>query len=353
MNSGSRITAWHVFFDTLWKDFGVRFLGILENLERHRDLVDKEASAIAIIEAKKWRVQQQDDIDRIEGERRDRQFQDCISWLAIDDRSQEDALHKLSQRRQEGTCEWVLTSSQLRMWVEDQHEEPVLWLKGIPGAGKSPSFPILKPQFQQFAGKSVLTSRIIQDLRENPDITTIFFFCNYHTDRGDLCSQVLRTLILELLRSEPHLTSHIYENYTRQVRTPSLGQIKKLLPDLLSAVLSTRIVIDGLDECQEKDQKIILTEVLSAVKSSTAPCKLFISSRAETHISKTLRKRPTISLTEKKERNKVDEDIQKYVKHSLMGLRESFPGALVDDIERTVVKKAHGRCSTLDIVSKG
>lgn len=134
--SVSRIPAWHILFDSFWKDFGVRFLGILENLERHRDLVDKEASAIAIIEAKKWRAQQQDTIDRLESERSDRQLQDCISWLAIDDRSQEDTFERLSQRRQAGTCEWVLSSSQLRTWIENQNEEPVLWLQGIPGAGE-------------------------------------------------------------------------------------------------------------------------------------------------------------------------------------------------------------------------
>jgi hypothetical protein len=129
-----------VFFDSLWKDFGVRFLGVLENLARHRDLVDREASSIAIIEAKKWRALQKDDIDRREIERRDQRLQDCISWLAIHDRSQEDDLDRLSQRRQSGTCEWVLSSAHLRTWVENQNEEPVLWLKGIPGAGRFSSF---------------------------------------------------------------------------------------------------------------------------------------------------------------------------------------------------------------------
>ncbi|KAG4441376.1 hypothetical protein IFR05_003133 [Cadophora sp. M221] len=317
--------AWHIFFDSLWKDFGVRFLGILENLERHRDLVDREASAIAIIEAKKWRAKQQDNLERLEDERRDRQLQDCVSWLAIDDRGQEDALEKLSQRRQAGTCDWILKSLQLRTWVENQDAEPVLWLKGIPGAGKS-----------------VLTSHVIQNLRENLDFTTVFFFCDSRTDKVDLCSQVLRTLILELLRSQHHLTSHIFEHFARQRQTPSLGQIKKLLPDLLSAVSSVRIVIDGLDECQEKDQKAILTELLSAAKASTSTCKIFVSSRAETFISKALRKRPTISLTEKREREKVDEDIRDYVRHSLIALRDTFPGTLVDDVERTVVRKAQG-----------
>lgn len=189
----------------------------------------------------------------------------------------------------------------------------------------------------------MLTSHVIQNLRENPDFTTIFFFCNSYTDRADLCSQILRTLILELLRSQPQLTSHILEYYARQGRTLSLRQIKKLLPDLLSAVSSVRIVIDGLDECQEEDQKSILTELLSAVKTSTSPCKIFVSSRAETFISKALRKRPTISLTERREREKVDEDIQEYVKHSMMALRDTFPDTLVDDVERTVVRKAQGK----------
>ncbi|KAH7343012.1 hypothetical protein BKA65DRAFT_587311 [Rhexocercosporidium sp. MPI-PUGE-AT-0058] len=317
--------AWHIFFDSLWKDFGARFLGILENLERHRDLVDREASTIAIIEAKKWRAKQQDNLEQLEDERRDRQLQDCISWLAIDDRSQEDALEKLSDLRQEGTCDWILESSQLRTWVEDRNAEPVLWLKGIPGAGKS-----------------VLTSHVIQKLRENSDFTTVFFFCNSRTDSVDLCSQVLRTLILELLRSQHHLTSHIFEHFARQRQTPSLGQIKKLLPDLLSAVSSVRIVIDGLDECQEKSQKVILTELLSAAKASTSTCKIFLSSRVETFISKAMRKKPIISLTEKREKTKVDEDIRDYVRHSLMPLRDNFPGTLVDDVERTVVRKAQG-----------
>jgi hypothetical protein len=126
----SRISAWHIFFDSLWKDFGVRFLGILESLERHRDLVDQEASSIAIIEAKRWQVLQKDDIDRRESERRDRQLQDCISWLMVNDHIQEDDLERISQRRQVGTCEWILSSVHLRSWVENQNEEPVLWLKG-------------------------------------------------------------------------------------------------------------------------------------------------------------------------------------------------------------------------------
>lgn len=130
------IIAWHVFFDSLWKDFEARFHGILARLVRHRDLVDKEASSIAIVEAQKWRIQHQLEVDQQERRRQDFLLQDSISWLEIQDRAQEDYLDKLSHRRQPGTCEWVLRNSHLASWMDNRDGEPLLWLKGIPGAGR-------------------------------------------------------------------------------------------------------------------------------------------------------------------------------------------------------------------------
>ncbi|PQE05649.1 hypothetical protein CJF30_00007806 [Rutstroemia sp. NJR-2017a BBW] len=198
------------------------------------------------------------------------------------------------------------------------------------------------------AGKSVLTSRIIQGLRLHPDITTIFYLCNSHTEKSDLCSHILRILILEILRAHPLLTGHVFENYIRKGRTSSLVQIRKLLPELLLAISSTRVVIDGLDECLEKDQKTILSELLSIVKISVTPCKLLISSRAETYLSRTLRKSPSISLSDKMERQSVDKDIQTYVTHALKELRGSFPSDVVNEVEKTVVKKANVIAELLD-----
>jgi len=45
-------TAWHMFFDSTWKAFQNRFQGILVNLRRHTDLLDKEAASIHFLDAK-------------------------------------------------------------------------------------------------------------------------------------------------------------------------------------------------------------------------------------------------------------------------------------------------------------
>lgn len=133
------IIAWHIVFDSLWKDFGTRFNGILDSLARHRDLVDKEAMSIEILDARSLRIQEQHRLEQREKDRRVSQLQDSIAWLAVEDRILEDDLYRLSQRRQPGTCDWVLGISKLISWVADDDEEPILWLKGIPGAGRHPS----------------------------------------------------------------------------------------------------------------------------------------------------------------------------------------------------------------------
>lgn len=109
----------------------------------------------------------------------------------------------------------------------------------------------------------------------------------------------------------------------------------------MAACPPPHIIIDELDECGEKDQKAILTELLSLVKYPNTAVKIMISSREETYISRTLQKVPTISLTDKKEN--LNADIREYVRCKLAPLRDSFGDANIDDVEVTVARKAHGK----------
>jgi hypothetical protein len=117
--------------------------------------------------------------------------------------------------------------------------------------------------------------------------------------------------------------------------------MKKLLPDLMAACPRPHIIIDGLDECGEKDQRAILAELLALVKYPDATVSIIISSREEAYISRTLQKVPTISLTDKKEN--VHADIREYVRCKLAPLRDSFGDANIDEVEVTVARKAHGK----------
>ncbi len=149
------LAAWHIFFDSLWKSFEFRFNGLLERLARHQDLLMKEVFTIDVSDARRWRDRAEKEVQRHVLETRqwreqaeqllkarEKQAQalylhDSIAWLKTDDEQHDDELERLAERRQEGTCEWVYENSLFKSWKDDSHSDPILWVKGIPGAGTS------------------------------------------------------------------------------------------------------------------------------------------------------------------------------------------------------------------------
>ena len=151
----------------------------------------------------------------------------------------------------------------------------------------------------------------------------------------------MRTVALQILRDNEDLAAHVSDKYANHGGNPSIQQLRKLIPELLANARATRIVIDGLDECPEKDQKAVLQELLSLCSPSDAHCKLLISSREGAYISKTLRRKPYISLKDRT--SDVDMDIGHFVSQNLGELRERFDSDVLDNIEQRIVEKAGGK----------
>lgn len=132
-----RRRAWHIFFDSLWKGFQFRFNGIISNIADHKKLLMQQVFVINVTEAKQWRLKNEEEVKSREKLARDGWFHDSISWLKVTG-VREDELTELGEKRHEGTCEWVFGNALFHSWKDDAHGEPVLWVKGIPGAGKPP-----------------------------------------------------------------------------------------------------------------------------------------------------------------------------------------------------------------------
>lgn len=130
-----RRRSWQIFFDALWKGFQFRFRGILRKLEQHQQLLLKHVTITDLTEAKDWRQKTEDEIKHREKETKDSWFHDSLSWLKVSRDVREDELEELAEKRHEGTCEWVFRNTLFKNWKDDAHAEPILWVKGIPGAG--------------------------------------------------------------------------------------------------------------------------------------------------------------------------------------------------------------------------
>jgi hypothetical protein len=154
--------AWHLLFISLWKDFGSRFSGIIDDLKRQRDFVDREAASIDIAESKASRSQHQEEIKRrrehslmlleqSETEARISRKRHAIAWLSVDVRDQEEHYERISSRRHEDTCKWVVRQSHMESWIRDDVKNPLLWLNGKPGAGRLSDSSVLRQRFQRKA----------------------------------------------------------------------------------------------------------------------------------------------------------------------------------------------------------
>ncbi|EXJ84684.1 hypothetical protein A1O3_05354 [Capronia epimyces CBS 606.96] len=320
-----RRKAWYKLFESSWKSFEGRFGGILANLSKHKDMLMKEAIAIDIVEARRWRARAAEELDKKEKERDQIYISDTLAWLNVHQEDQDDELHRLLNRRQSGTCHWVFRHPKFISWKDDTRADRVLWMNGIPGAGKT-----------------ILCSYIIEKLQHESQTTTAYVICNSYTQGKNIVSENLRSLAAQLLRANRDLVPHAFDNYANKSLPPSITHVKKLILDLLNIIQETRIFIDGLDEYSISQQRSMLTEILPFAKVSGGECKIIISSRNVPDISNKLKNRPLISLRD--EYSGVEGDIQNYLNEKLQELRERFEGKdrETKDILDLVTLKADG-----------
>jgi hypothetical protein len=97
----------------------------------------REAITIEIVEARMMRLKTKQNFEEQEVWRRDNCLLESIAWLKCADELQYDELERLSQKRHWDTCGWFPRNPLFKIWNDDAHnKEPVLWVKGIPGAGR-------------------------------------------------------------------------------------------------------------------------------------------------------------------------------------------------------------------------
>jgi hypothetical protein len=129
--------------------------------------------------------------------------------------------------------------------------------------------------------------------------------------------------------------------------------MKRLLPVLLCGISSSRLLVDGLDECnvteQAKISKAIRELVNDVNKHDHTECKAGIFSRDTGDLEKNFKKDSKISL--KDEATAVHSSISTFVRHEMQQFRDDNSELdngieVLTRIEQKLVTKANGRSST-------
>ncbi|KAL8822738.1 MAG: hypothetical protein Q9191_006533, partial [Dirinaria sp. TL-2023a] len=324
-----RRRAWMMFFESFWKNFDYRFQRILENLRKHRDLIDQEANAIDISEAKKWRndclesiqqwrMERASAIEKTERERLGTQVREAVAWFGATG-EQDEILARIS--RACGPTHWTLENEKMKMWLGGSRHNLLLWLDGNPGAGKS-----------------VACSKIIDHVRDSSNSIGIFYFCQHTQTSQNTSNEILRSFATQLLAANTELAPYILDTFANNGLKPSKQHISSIIERLMMSFESIRVVVDGLDEWPSIEQEEVIHDILKMKGSSPGACKILISSRPVSPISKLLETKPRLRLADYPET--VNATIAAFVGSRLDTLRQRFDTSIIDELGAKITQKA-------------
>jgi hypothetical protein len=131
----------------------------------------------------------------------------------------------------------------------------------------------------------------------------------------------------------------------RKAETPSIERLRKFLPKLITASPFARIVIDGIDECDARDHKHVLDQLLLLCKDIKGHGSLLISSRDDGIISRKLRQKPTNSLRD--EHLAVERDIEAFVGGNFRQVIEEWDLEIstntAGEIQQQLIQRSNGQ----------
>jgi hypothetical protein len=234
--------------------------------------------------------------------------------------------------RQPTTGTWLLESEELKEWFATPGSR--LWLKGIPGGGKT-----------------VLAGAVIQEAltKISADPTTLgvaFFFCDYKDENTHSPVNILGSIAHQLALQKDDAFEQLEEYYQELhpqrslTQSPDADELRATITRMCEKFNHVFIVVDGVDECQEEAEEVATT--LQQLAECTDNSSIAIFSRDEEEIQMALDDEfRNIAISAR------TEDIETYIRAEMM-LRESHGRLVVKDItvkeriEAELVQRANG-----------
>lgn len=128
-------------------------------------------------------------------------------------------------------------------------------------------------------------SLIVEEVQKlTPKPRVLFFYCKQNGPEHNTFLAIARSFILQLLNQDRGLLSYLYRKHcdSDEAVLSSMPLVQEMLNFLLSSCQSAYIIIDGLDECESQERKVItqwfrhLVESLPANAPDRLRC-LFVS----------------------------------------------------------------------------
>jgi ankyrin repeat protein len=230
----------------------------------------------------------------------------------------------------EGTCQWILSNSKYHDW-NFQNVACLLWISGYPGSGKT-----------------ILSAYLLENLgagEYSPSLRTTlcYFFCDEKIDTQRDGTKILKSLIHQLLMRRRLLIKYVKAAY--DVQGPHFDQNFNELWRIFLAIASDKrvgpisVIIDAIDECEEKTRERFLRCIAKFIAQSSSPdrytpcIKFLVTSRpllgrqyttnllqidpSQTHVEQDLRLLIHTKVEEIVQRTRCKSDTKEYLENML------------------------------------
>lgn len=158
----------------------------------------------------------------------------------------------------QGTCIWSISTREYRDWRAER-KPAVLWLTGDAGCGKT--------VLTNFLVRELSSSAIPSSTKD--ELICCFFFARDIESQKDARS-LLRALILQLLSAKKDVVRQIKVAYSsvRHEYEPSFETLWRIFEMTLGITSCSclYIVIDALDECDERSRSLLLAKFLQILR---------------------------------------------------------------------------------------
>ncbi|KAF7947217.1 uncharacterized protein EAE97_004466 [Botrytis byssoidea] len=283
-----------------------------------------QESIIRIQEYQRVHLNHKKQFEAIEKEDTKRQRLALLDWLASTDPIPDHEFAVFMRADYPSSGNWILQENKIKAWLDPQQlTVPLLWINGIPGAGKT-----------------ILTSVIIGECMKNSSSSTIFFYCKYDDKQRDTFIAVARAMLSQLLKQNEVLLPYLYSECinSHSVSLASHEMCTKLLEvcfETVSKYERTYLIIDGLDECEPVQRRLLLSTLVSIVQKTLYPgmLRLLIVSQNEPDIKRQLRQCSDVRLSSSCNRS----DIEVYSRVWAEKIQQKF---FVSDDTKTHIIKA-------------
>ncbi|RSL54227.1 hypothetical protein CEP54_010009 [Fusarium duplospermum] len=262
-----RMERWKSFFEALWPRKKEEIEEVISRMKDHTYHLRNEVRLEDIQEAYDARQLDIENFAKLEEANRKQEYNALET--AIAPTSYRKKLSFLRGRVCEGTGDWLIKDPDLSKWLKVTQDSPkVIWLCGIPGAGKT-----------YLAACVVKESMLLGH--------TLFVFLS-HEHQDTSAMSVLHSLIFQLARKDPKLMDMV--RYTdRDILEFDLSSAVKLFTNLAQGAGPVRIIIDGLDEIDETERVRLLHQMLK-ISIDCDEARILIASRPEADITSLLEK---------------------------------------------------------------